>query len=291
MWILYLFAIADCVSHPDQLVRPFVHEYTNHVTLTARQNRRRSLEQSPIESITVDTTHLTPDDVYAVSLAYQFMTLVYNGPGISIHVQGSPSVVTTDGGYLVGTASADNVITLYTTTVPNNDALVIVVLHEMFHLFGFSNSHEEGAASFVSRVNPITLVYESPFIDACLGDKAPGTVHTDHAHWNRSNEYFKLDTMQPFISYGATATTKCTVKTVLESRPSWTDNLCDGEVCTGGKVCRSVGAHWIRVCQAPEATREGINERAIVFNVLAFLGMIGAALGGLTVCHRKRTSF
>jgi len=229
--------------------------------------------------LTFNTTYLTDEDVYAVGLAYKFFAMVYTGEGIDIIVQGSPLQVPTEKGVLLGTASTST-ITLYTRSIPNVDATVLVTLHEMFHMFGFSTAHEQGAMSFVDRANPFTLEYESDATRRCAG--GPVHVHRDLSHWNKSNPYFQDDVMLPYIDFSKSATSACTVKTVLESRPSWSHHMCTKDTeCSGGNVCRRIGRHWIRVCHAPEvATPRVFSTDDTMMNVFAY----GLSIYILTMC-------
>jgi hypothetical protein len=293
MWWIALVACAraSCSSTATQSA-PYREEFMNHATVTSSDTRHRRSLDGPPASLTFNRTHLTADNVHAIGIAYKFMDMVYTaGVGIDITVQGSPEEVSTGAGFLVGQAnSATNTITLYTAKIPNNDALVIVMLHEMFHLFGFSQAHGDGAASFVSRVNMFTLVYSSAAVSSCMGLDAPATVHSDHAHWNTSNAFFADDTMQPYIKFDKTATSVCTVKAVLDSRPTWRDNLCETDTaCRGGRVCRSLGRHWIRVCQAPElAHTRTVSASQTALNVGVYAATICALVQGLLACHARR---
>lgn len=248
MIIALVLAIGECAGGGTP--RAFRHELVGHAART--QRHRRSLESPPIRELTFNMTFLTDEDVYAVGLAYKFFAMVYAGEGIDIMVQGSPLQVPTEGGMLLGTASGST-ITLYTRSIPSVDGTVIVTLHEMFHLFGFSTAHEAGAMSFVDRSNPFTLEYNSIAMRQCAGKVH---VHRDLTHWNKTNRYFQDDIMLPYIDFGKSATSACTVKAVLESRPSWSHHMCAKDTeCSAGDVCRRIGRHWIRVCHAPEVAK------------------------------------
>lgn len=293
-WVLYLVALGQCsIRENNQTIPPYRTEFMDHVkTIPASSHHRRSITNPPILYMNLDTTTLTPAQIHSVALAYKFMSLVYNaGTSINISVRASSSVISTgDNSYLVGTAeSSTNTITLYTSKIPNDDALMIVTLHEMFHLFGFSTSHEEGSESFVSRVNEYTNVYESASVDDCLGNKAPALVTNDRVHWNASHGYFKDDTMLPTIHFGTTATSKCTIKAVLESRGSWTDNLCASDAaCSNGKTCRRIGPHWINVCQAPPLPPSPPAPYEATLVMFVYLSCIVTLMVGTRACHRRR---
>lgn len=293
MWIFFSVVLGQCSMHNNnQTIPPFRAEFMDHVkTIHASSHHRRSITNPPILYMNLDAT-LTPAQMHSVSLAYKFMSLVYNaGTSINISVRASPDVIATgDNSYLVGTAdSSTNIITLYTSKIPNDDAVMIVTLHEMFHLFGFSTSHEEGSDSFVSRVNAYTNVYESASVDNCLGEKAPALVTNDRVHWNESNSYFKDDTMLPTIHFGTTATSKCTIKAVLDSRASWTDNLCvPGATCSAGKTCRRIGPHWIDVCQVPQLPPSPPAPYESTLVMFVYLSCIVSLMIGTRACHRRR---
>lgn len=296
MWLFYLMAFGQCSIHEhDQIVPPFRTEFMDHVkTIPAQSHHhRRSISNPPILYMNLDTTTLTPAQTHSIGLAYKFMSLVYNaGVSINISVRASTSVVSTgDSSYLVGTAESDtNMITLYVSKIPNDDAIMIVTLHEMFHLFGFSSSHEEGSASFVARVNFYTNVYQSVRVDDCLGTKAPALVTDDHVHWNASHPYFKDDTMLPTVHFGTTATSKCTIKAVLDSRASWTDNLCESDTCSGGKTCRRIGPHWISVCQVPALPPSPPAPYECTLVMFVYLSCIVCLMIGTRACHRRRVN-
>jgi len=245
MILVLLLALGDCSG--GGVARAFRHELVQHAYRTQRQ--RRSVETPPIGDLTFNTTYLTDEHVHTVGLAYKFFVMVYTGESVDIHVQGSPLKVPSDSGWLLGTAS-ETTITLYTRSIPSADGLLLVTLHEMFHVFGFSTAHEAGALSFIERSNPFTLEYNSVPMQLCTGDNVH--VHRDQAHWNKSNAYFQDDIMLPYIDFSKSATSVCTVKAVLESRPSWSHHMCSADTeCTGGDVCRRIGRHWFSVCHAP----------------------------------------
>lgn len=265
MILTLLLAIGECTGGGTP--RALRHELVGHGART--QRGRRSLESPPIRDLTFNTSYLTDEDIYAVGLAYKFFAMVYTGEGIDITVQGSPLQVPTDKGWLLGTASGST-ITLYTRSVPNIDGTILVTLHEMFHVFGFNTAHEAGAMSFVDRSNPFTLEYNSIAIERCAG----GKVHVDRdlTHWNKSNHYFQDDVMLPYIDFSKSATSACTVKAVIESRPSWSHHLCtENTQCSTGKVCRRIGHHWINVCHAPEVVSAHVfSTDDVIMNMLAY---------------------
>ena len=275
MILTLLLALGECSGGGTP--RALRHELVGHGVRT--QRGRRSLESPPIHDLTFNTTYLTDEDVYAVGLAYKFFVMVYTGEGIDITVQGSPLQVPTEKGWLLGTASGST-ITLYTRSIPNIDGTVLVTLHEMFHLFGFSTAHEAGAMSFVDRSNPFTLEYDSVAIETCAGGDVH--VHRDLTHWNKSNHYFQDDVMLPYIDFGKSATSACTVKAVLESRPSWSHHLCTEDTqCSAGNVCRRIGRHWIHVCHAPEVVSPRVfSPDDVMMNMFAY----GIAIYVLTSC-------
>jgi len=294
MMLVFVGLVLGCASdvmHPN-LVAPFIADYqAGLVVPPPAQRHRRSLESPPISGITIIPEHMSADDIRAIGIAYKFMTLVYTADGdtLNITVQASPETISTGPDtYLVGLANpSTKTITMYTSHIPTSDAFVVVLLHEMLHLFGFSTLSSEGAGSFVSRANPYTLTYNSSSIALCAGSTA--TVHTDLVHWNTSHPYFTDDTMLPVIRYDKTATTKCTVLAVLESRPGWEHNLCDTSAdCAAPKVCRSLGRHWIKLCQHPLAEHKWtVSPSETILNMLAFSGAIVVLIGGILTCHNR----
>lgn len=267
MMIVLLLSLGDCTG--GGVPRPLRHELVGHASRTQRS--RRSIEQPPIQSMHINMTYLTDEHAYGVGLAYKFFAMVYSGQGIDIHVQGSPEEPLAETGVLLGTANEDtNTITLYTKHIPNVDAIVLVTIHEMFHLFGFSTAREENALSFADRANAFTLDYNSSLMQQCTGKRVH--VHRDARHWNYSDAYFNDDTMLAYIDFGKTATTPCTVQAVLESRPSWSHHLCSSDAaCSNGNVCRLIGRHWIRVCHAPEVVvHPEFEPENVITNMLAY---------------------
>lgn len=245
MSLVLLLALGDCSG--GGVARAFRHELVQHASRTQRQ--RRSIETPPIGDLTFNTTYLTDEHVHTVGLAYKFFAMVYTGQSVDIHVQGSPLQVPTEKGWLLGTASTTT-ITLHTRSIPNADAILLVTLHEMFHVFGFSNEREGGALSFTERSNPFTLEYNSAPMELCTGGRIH--VHRDLSHWNKSSAYFNDDLMLSYIDFSKSAISPCTVKAVLESRPSWSHHMCSADTeCTGTDVCRRIGRHWFSVCHAP----------------------------------------
>jgi hypothetical protein len=232
---------------------------------------RRSLVTAATSPIS--TLNLTgvddPHHKWAAGVAWKFMALLFiaDEDRVDISVETvSGTIHTSDTTILLGTANmGTRTITLYVDNIPNADALVLVLIHEMLHLLGFGTLSSPGATSFQSRANPITLEYASPVMELCVAEKhgyhGDSTLHTDatRGHWNVSSPQFdSRDIMMPIISFAKSGISICTTRNVLESRPRWTDTLCFTDLdcqLTAGAVCTNIGRHWISVCQARRHTQ------------------------------------
>ena len=278
--------ITSCHSTPALLrhVAPFTDEYTQFVASSRRADstnpqsppqhpagdprRRRStaivVGQPPIS--TLDLSGLSdPLHLWVAGVAWKLMALLFRVAddedriAMSI-VAVSGTIHTGDATILLGTAASDTrVITLYVDNIPNEDAMLVVLLHEMLHLMGYGTLSSPGAGSFYSRHNPITLEYNSAATASCVrnlqGYTGSEPIHTDPSgsHWNMSSPQFDdHDLMKPILSFGKTDIGICTTLAVLESRPRWTNSLCyTDRDCQlfAGTTCQRVGHHWISVCQ------------------------------------------
>jgi hypothetical protein len=145
----------------------------------------------------------------------------------------------------------------------------------------------------------MTLEIDSPRITECvqeyMGAPSGTKLHSDatRAHWNNSSPHQQNDVMLPYIHFDSTATSRCTVEMVIESRPEWTTNLCTkNDDCHGGTECLSIGRHWISVCQIPpEATlTKPFNPAHAVAQFSVFSAAVSILWVGIVACLRRPTS-
>ncbi len=250
-----------------------------------KRGRRGTADgDAPVVNFFIDTD-LPVEFQHASGMVYRFFLLLYtSSPAEQIENITIDRGTTASGSdIIVGSASyADMRITMYMDNIPSVDVYMVVLIHEVrpalfsdsrprvgrlwcthlprlqvLHLMGFGVLSGEGKRSFTNRSDPFTLEFDSPAITACvkkyMGASEEDTLYSDavRAHWNTSMDFMANDVMLPYIHFDKTATSRCTVETVLESR-AWTSHLClDDDDCHDGTRCLTMGRHWISVCQIP----------------------------------------
>lgn len=316
-----LVSITDvpCQSTPYHLlsVAPLTSEYTHYVKTTNfttpdvpshTRIGRRNVQVSTLPPISfINMTRLNdPMHMWVAGIAWKLTKLLFLADSDQLSI----SIVTESGTthptpstILLGTANpSTRVITLYVDNMPNSDAMLIVLLHEMFHLMGYSTLSSPGSASFRDRTNALTLLYNSSRIDNCVREKqgytGTGSLYSDadRSHWNMSlgdNRLFDPhDLMMPILAFTKSAISVCTTQNVIESRPGWRDALCFSDAdcqLTVGYVCTKLGNHWISVCRpSSHAIPEAVfTARSIRYIVLTYIGTI-KVFWILTLQCRKR---
>lgn len=308
MWLLLLVALGDCRGDPKSIERPspFVHEFHQHSTIPrdtpiAKRKRRALDADNPIAAMNIDTTTLNNQEQWAVGMAYKFFGMLYVAPQDrtieEITVVGSSETIAALGGVVVGSASyGDRTITMYTGHIPNIDAFLLVLLHEILHLMGFGSLASPDAHSFTARTNPLTLELDAASVAYCtrehMGAPEGARLYTDPAlaHWNSSNDTWHDDLMLPVIQFDATAMSICTAKMVLLSRPEWKGNVCTKEDdCPAGQTCQSLGRHWLRVCQTPPVAKwsRPLDSSGAFVQFVVFSGTVAVLWIGILACHRR----
>lgn len=300
----------DCVTK-DQTpgyVIPISTEFNHHstrrreVNTETRHRRGTADENEPILGFTIDTDTLTVREQYAASLVYRLVLLIYTSPEVdaidNITIVGSRATINVGGGSVVlGTASfGDKLITMYTKHIPNLDGFMIVLLHEVYHIMGFGTLASDGATSFTGRTNALTLVHDALQINHCvetfMNAPAGSILYTDttRSHWNSSNATWENDLMLPYINWGSTAMSVCTVKTVLLSRPSWVDRVCTRhDDCHSGDKCLTLGRHLFKVCQKPPlpALRKPFDAPNAFAQFFLFSLFVGLFWIGILACLQR----
>jgi hypothetical protein len=213
MWVVFITAIAAILDNTTTFHTPTQHYTTPSFPKT-----------HPIASITYNADVSTSQKL-VVGTAYRLVALYFpvstESFDITIHVDNSSTPSSS--------SRSDNTITLYTTNIPDNNAFLAALFHELLHIFGFG-------PAFAATVNPITLAVNNgcfPYADETK------------THW--SNDIHDL--MAPTIRNKLSA---CTLKTVLTSRPQWQTTACESDSeCTNNTKCVSLGPYWSSACAHP----------------------------------------
>lgn len=230
---------------------------------------------------------------HAAGLVYRAMSLVFQvnaSPIANITViPGSTSDSSLLGHALFGNAT----IVMYVANIPNYDAFVAVLIHEMFHFMGFGPIAHAGYTSFDDRTSPLTFEHTSPTVLACAQniDDQLTTLYADASlyHWNASMDAFRDDMMLPFITFDRTAVSTCSVKEVLVSRP-WDHRLCNTDAdCSSSQFahCVKLGRHWPKVCRGPSAHLHGTGRRSGLAQFLVFSGIVVVFFAAIEACRRR----
>jgi hypothetical protein len=314
-WVVGVVALASlvngdgCTSTPDNLKRvvPYSAEFYRHSTIRrispppSLRHRRNVDDDEPVVDFIIDTSTLSNVEQHACGMVYRLILLLYSSPSdraiTNITIVGNPSIVELPGGNIIlGTASSARLITIYPNAIPNMDAFMVVLLHEVFHIMGFGELSSLGALSFRDRADNMTLLIDAPSVAHCTVERMNGpagaVLYSDinRAHWNASNQTWDNDLMLPTIYFGSTALSYCTVKMVLLSRPEWTDRLCDKDGdCYNGQICVTLGRHWIRVCQTtPLAVlTTTITPAHAITQFTVFIVVLSSLWIGILKCHQR----
>lgn len=310
-------------------VAPYSYEFYRHSTIERalhphqdsgeRHRRGTADDNAPVGSFIIDSS-LPVEFQHATGMVYRFFLMLYTSPPAeqieNITIVGGTSL----GGssIVVGSAHyADMSITMYMDHIPSVDVYMVVLIHEVspcpvpgcelgciprltgrlqvLHLMGFGVLSGTGKRSFTNRSDPFTLEFDSPPILACvkkyMGAASDATLHSDavRAHWNTSMGFMENDVMLPYIHFDKTATSRCTVETVLESR-SWTSHLCvDDDDCHDDTRCLTMGQHWISVCQIPPEDPPGRPYRPVhvLVQFAVFSIVVSVFWIGVVACVRR----
>jgi hypothetical protein len=229
---------------------------------------------------------------HAAALVYKSFNVVFDVNSTPVeNISVFPGVTTDD--RLLGQAFfSQRKIVIYVENVPNYDAFIAVLIHEILHFMGFGTLAHASKSSFTSRTSPFTLAHSTS--DAVLQcaqqrDNNLQQLYADssRSHWNASMQAFSDDIMLPFINFGQSLLTKCTVLEVLESRP-WGHRLCNTDTdCTSEtSKCVSLGRHWPNVCRSPRVDHSS-KRRVPTAQFLIFSSVIFILFVGLKACHRR----
>ena len=200
--------------------------------------------------------------------------------------------VTTDDKLLGEAVFHERQIIIYVDNLPNYDAFIAVLIHELLHFMGFGSLAHGNKLSFMNRTSPYTLKHNtSSNVLKCAQkrDESLQQLYADstQSHWNVSMRAFDNDIMLPFITFDKSLLSECTVLEVLESRP-WGHRLCNSDDDCGSETskCVSLGRHWPHVCRSPliDNDRESKVAKA---QFLIFISVISIIFVGIKACHQR----
>lgn len=276
-----------CLGDPNGIVAyaKYGEEYAG-ATLS-----NESFSDPTLENFNISTS-FSISHQHAAALVYKSFNIVFDANSTPVeNISVFPGVTTND--RLLGQAFfTERKIVIYVENVPNYDAFIAVLIHEILHFMGFGFLAHSSKSSFVTRTNPFTLAHSTS--DAVLQcaqqrDNNLQQLYADanRAHWNVSMQAFSDDIMLPFISFGQSLLTKCTVLEVLESRP-WGHRLCDSDTDCASETskCVSLGRHWPNVCRIPRVEHTS-NRRVPTAQFLVFSLVIFIIFVGIEACRRR----
>ena len=229
---------------------------------------------------------------HAAALVYKSFNIVFDVNSTPLeNISVYPGVTTND--RLLGQAFfSQRKIAIYVENVPNYDAFIAVLIHEILHFMGFGYLAHASKSSFVARTSPFNYVHStSDAVLQCAREKDDSLqqLYADHnhVHWNVSMQAFDDDIMLPFISFGQSLLTKCSVLEVLESRP-WGHRLCntDNDCASETSKCVSLGRHWPNVCRSPLVDHTS-KRRVPTAQFLIFSSVIFIIFIGIEACRRR----
>lgn len=301
--------------HSNASIPPLVQEYEAfvrrvHAHGASAVNRRhhddpvrarRGTETSshPFARILTTPGNLTAVHHYVVGLAYKLLSLIVpdvDEPIDDVTIQTSEQTIPAAGGdgeVVVGMADmSTRTVTLYVQHIPGINALLTVLMHELFHLMGFGTLSTPPALPFISRTDPLTLRYNSSMVAACVGETSAAAadikVDAMRTHWSPLTRYFGDDLMLPSLKFGSVKLGQCTVQALLESRPGWTLGLCTTDAdCPTGLVCEHISQHWGSVCHTP--TPAGAKKSTVDPRIFTAVGLgVGLFFVLLKLCRDTR---
>lgn len=228
MWVIVALATTACnVQAPGGTVS-LLHEYQWLIS------RVESTAPTQYPQLVLSDT-LDTEQRRAIRLGYQCALLLFRQLDNNLTItfsNGGPSP-SDKLGYTVGTS-----IVVYTSSV---DVLFVVVLHELFHVFGFGALADPGQTSFFTRAE-----------SGSIARRDLPRVATDAA---RSHWLWTFELMNPTINPVTTRVDPEALWMVQQSRPTWTTRQCQTD-----KDCTLVGYRcgetrgFGRMCHRPVTT-------------------------------------
>ena len=229
---------------------------------------------------------------HAAALVYKSFNVVFDVNNTPVENLSVFPGITTDNNLLGQAFFSQRKIVMYIENIPNYDAFIAVLIHEILHFMGFGSLAHTSKSSFMARTNQFTLAHStSDAVLQCaqLRDNNLQQLYADssRSHWNASMQAFEYDIMLPFISFAQTLMTKCTVLEVLESRP-WSHRLCntDDDCTSETSKCVSLGRHWPTVCRSPwvehSSKRRVPTAQFLIFSLVIFVLFVG-----IEACRRR----
>lgn len=229
---------------------------------------------------------------HAVGLVYKSFNIVFDANSAPLENISVHPGVTSDNKLLGQAFFQRRIIVIYVDNVPNYDAFIAVLIHEILHFMGFGTLADASKSSFTSRTDEFTKeLNTSNDVLQCAKkrDINLNKLYADNtrSHWNASMQAFSNDIMLPFITFGQSLMSKCTVLEVLESRP-WNHRLCERDEDCGSETrkCVSLGRHWPSVCRSPLV--ESDNEQKVSkVQFLIFISVVCIIFLGIKACRRR----
>jgi hypothetical protein len=244
--ILALSFSTQCVHDGEiQAGLPVVVEYVEFLRTNPNAGEtvvsRRSVFElgPPLANLIVDS--LSAAEQYVVGVAYRLIALFFpahHGDKIDVTL----TMSTLDVGTTLGTANYEtNEVVIYTNRIPDQDSLLLVIIHELFHLFAFGPLSSPNVQSFRNRTDPVSFIYDgNPDI----------TTDENRAHWAYP---YKYDVMQSVLTFGKTTIGYDTLLAIKKSRPGWVMNGCRNSsdcIIPSRPTCQRIGDFFGSVCVA-----------------------------------------